>query len=81
MIEINTEYYQRLEKGLESQRRWFTAALLGLAICLGLAFQAGPSDGWAWMLGSILAIFVALWSRIDEAQTVVLMKIYLANAK
>lgn len=79
MIKEDLEYYQRLEKDLTTHGRWFIAAMFGFSICIGLAFDAGPNAGWPWLLGSLVALMITLWARIDEQHTRVLMRIYLAS--
>ena len=81
MISADPEYYQSLLKELTIQARWFNASAIGLGICLGVAFYAGVIEGWTWLLGAILALFIALWARIDQQATQVLLKVYLANVK
>ena len=81
MIRADPEYYRSLRKELTIQGRWFNTSAIGLSICLGVAFQAGVSAGWPWLLGAILTLFTALWARIDQQTTQVLLQVYLANTK
>ena len=81
MISADPEYYRSLVKEITTQGRWFTAATVGFNICLVLAFHAGVNDGWPWSLGALLALFLALLTRIDLQTTRVLLQIYLAIAK
>lgn len=81
MIQEDLEYYQRLGKELTIFGHLFIAALLGFAVCIGLAFESGPNAGWPWLLGSLVALMAALWARMDEQHTRVLMVIYSASVK
>lgn len=73
----DVEYYQRLVKELASCRRWFMATALCFALCVGFALEAGPNEGWPWLLGSIGTLMFALYTRIDEQTTRVLIQMYL----
>lgn len=80
MLESDPEYYQNLEKELKSSR-WLGVALIAFAICLGLAFDGGPSAGWPWLLGSLFALGWVIYVRIEYMQTSILMQVYLAAPK
>lgn len=81
MIKADSEYYQSLQKELTMHGRWFSVALIGFVFCIVLAFEAGLNAGWSWLLGSLVALMFALWARIDQQYTRVLIQIYLASAK
>jgi len=80
MTKADPEYYQSLRRELTIQGRWFTVAVVGLIVCITLAYEAGPNAGWPWLLGSLVALMFALWARIDQQHTRVLIQIYLASA-
>jgi len=81
MIEADPEYYRSLQKDLTRQGRWFALGYIGLLVCVALAVGKGPADGWSWLVYSLVFLLCALWARIDQQTTTLLIQIYLANAK
>jgi len=81
MMTADPEYYQNLRKELTNHGRWFAVGLIGFGVCISLALEAGAIAGWSWLLGSLVFLLFALWARMDQQHTSLLIQIYLASAK
>ena len=75
------EYYQSLLRDIAKHERYFMGTCLGLVACLAASFEAAPTDGWRWLVGSLGFLFVALWSLIESRHARLLMQIYLSTSK
>lgn len=72
----NIEFQEKLEKELRSASRWFYVSLTFFALCIGYAVELGSEKGWPWLCGALVCLLIALWTRIDEHHTRVMIEIH-----
>lgn len=81
MFDSDPEHYKVLRHQELTNSRWFNGGCIAFTICILQGFHAGQTEGWPWLIGALAALFAALWARIDQQTTLLLIQIYLAGLK